>query len=229
MTTSRYRVFIGSIGFVLVFCWLGAVQAWAQLVVGPLDYRDYDLYDLGISNPGALAYAPESNLFFIVYAGNAGNADHVKRSVGPRIFTVSPEEIFVDVFDLDLFGLDIGAFDMSQMPPVNIAYDSRAARLLLYFPALPEVIALQVEPNGSIGGTGNLARYPVAGLGITDARGMVIDNLTGSLYILDNATHEVIRTQPDATGAYGTLDQAATGVVRIHLGLPTTASLRGLA
>jgi hypothetical protein len=230
MTTSRYRVFIGSIGFVLVFCWLGAVQAWAQFVVGPLDYRDYDLYDMGISNPGALAYAPESNVFFVVYAGNyAGDAEHAKRSVGPRIFTVMPNEVFVDVFDLDLFGLDIGAFDMSQMPPINIAYDSRAARLLLYFPGLPEVIALQVEPNGSIGGTGNLTRYPVAGLGITDARGMVIDDLTGSLYILDNATHEVISTQPDAMGAYGTQDQAANGVVRIQLALPTTASLRGLA
>lgn len=195
---------------VCALLWIGAAQASAQVRVGTLDFRDHDLDDMGIANPAGITYAPDSGFLFIGYAG----ADSPT-----RIFTITPNEVFIDVFDLS------GA----SFTPDNIAYDPGSARLLLYDAAAQQLVVLETEPGGQIDSAAEAVRYDMRGLGALDAQGMVVSPSAARLFILDSTAGELIQIEADAAGNYAVAGAEAAHVSRIPLDVPAAALLRGLA
>lgn len=181
----------------------------AQIRVGPLDYRDYDLDDMGISNPDAITYIPDSDLFYVTQAA----------AYAPlRTYVVTSHEEFLDVYDLDL-----------EVPAASIAYDVHTERLLIYDQSTQELVALKTDDKGMLDDAAGISRYPVPSFEVQKDAGMVVSTVTAYLYILDAASRSVVRVIADANGNYVATTSDDTKLSRIQLEVPSSALLRGLA
>src|SRR5688572_3017756 len=124
MNGCHHRKLSTATGVAIVLACLWTFHASAQVSVGTLDHRDYDLDDMGISNPGAITYAAGSGFFYILQATEEASF---------RIFVVTPHETLVDTFE-------VGTRAISTS---NIAFDNHTSRLLIYDPATQQLLALE--------------------------------------------------------------------------------------
>jgi hypothetical protein len=204
-------------GMALLCSCLWFAPLYAQIRIGPLDYRDYDLDDLEIAHPGAIAYAPQSDLFFIA---------RINSHEEIRVYTVTPRELWLDTFDVDRLVIE----DAGGATALQLAYDAQEARLLIFDPAAAQIIALATGEDGLIDRSVPAERYEIAGLAGIDVRGMVVgaaDSNQETITILDRAAGEVLHLSPDDAGYYDV--GASERVQRISLATPKRAQLRGLA
>lgn len=194
---------------VLALSLLGSTQVFAQVSIGTLDYRDYDIDDMGLSAPEGIAYDPAKNIFHTIQTDSEGPS---------RIISVAPYEAFIDAVTLD----------MAFTSP-NVAFDRNTARLLIYDVATRQLIALSTEGNGALGDANTSVRYDLSGANAQAARGMVVDATTNTLYILDSGTREIIRVQANAAGNFEASSANRANVTRTQLNIANATSLQGLA
>ena len=178
--------------------------ASADVVLGALDYRDYDLRDMGLAAPEGVAYASDANVFIIVQSDGSSPS---------LISTITPYDDLIDSIQLD----------SSLSAPINVAYDSASGRIWLYDSATGELIALELAPSRSVEDAQG-ARFQAAGLALANPQGMAVDAASRRLYVLDAATNELVEVSADAAGNFG-----ADVVTRTGLSVPNSAVLRGLA
>jgi len=182
--------------------------AAVEVVLGNLDYRDYELDRMGLEAPEGVAYAPDANVFVIIESDRSG---------GTVLSTVTPYE---DPIDSILLEKPVAA-------PINVAYDSASGRVLLLDSASSELIALKLEANRSVEDAEG-TRFPIAGLSLVNPQGMAVDAASSRLFILDAAAKQLIAIGANAAGNFEATAPNPGNVERIDLNVPADAVLRGL-
>ena len=107
--------------------------------------------------------------------------------------------------------------------PVNMAFDNKANRLLVYQPSSVLLLDIAADSFGVLQ-PGTLTSISASSFGITDAKGMTVDPATGDLYILDASGPRIVRIVPDPT--LGFSQPTVSSISLAGLGLGT---VRGLA
>lgn len=174
--------------------------------------RTLDSGDMGLERPVGLAYAQGPDRLYVVEAPGETPVD---------VVAVTAQEERIESVRVAV----------SQMDPLNVAYDPVGERLLLLDSASDEIVAVAVAEDGTLQpDPASAARYPIGALDLREPRGMAVDPRDGALYILDAALSDVVRLAP---GAGGDLDAAsavdAGRVSRVDLSSAGLYDLRGLA
>ncbi len=182
--------------------------AAVEVVLGNLDYRDYELARMGLEAPEGVVYAPDANVFVIVESDEAG------RTV---LSTVTPYE---DLIDSVLLEKPVAS-------PINVAYDSASGRVWLLDSMSSELIALQLEANRSVEDAEG-ARFQVSGLSLVNPQGMAVDAASRRLFILDATAKQLVAVRANAAGNFEATASNPGNVERIDLNVPADAVLRGL-
>ena len=174
--------------------------------------RDLETNDLGILNPAGLAFSLEANGFFVVEAHSTGQV---------RIVTMAPHK--------EVLGLT--SLDVSNLDPINIAFDGLSNRLFLFDTGTHELVAIEAGPDGYLAPSPEaITRYQIAQLDLQTARGMAFDVTDGSLFILDSSALEIVRVELNGRGGFdgpAALEQGR--VSRIDLKRAGLVDPRGLA
>jgi hypothetical protein len=161
-----------------------------------------------------LAYSPAGG-FFLALAGDSAE----QPGGGPVNLTmISPFEELV------------GSASLPVIPkPINLAFDSKANRLILFDTAAQELIAIQVGPDGYLN-PADRDHFEAGRFGVQDPLGMAIDPLSGALFILEGAEAQILRIEPDDQGGFeGAATLAGGRVSRIDLSELGLGALQGLA
>jgi hypothetical protein len=164
------------------------------------EVRAIDTNDLGLFNPAGLAFSFDANLFYILEAHSTTQAN---------IATMTPFEELVAV----------DSVDVSLINPINLAFDDLFNRLLLFDTAAGEMVEIKAGPDGHLNPSpGTITRYPVGQLGLQEPGGMAVNPANGHLFILDKATLQVVRIEPEPDGTFdgaviSEIDLMPTGLV----------------
>gem|GEM_PF-1206202 len=147
--------------------------------------RRLEVSDLGILNPAGLAFSPSANAFHIIEAGGQVPGAFT------NIVKVTPTA--------RLSGMArIGA---TIMDPVNMAFDGRFQRLLIYQAESKQLIEVREDVGGNLD-PATLVRHDAKHFGLENAQGMTIDQESGHLFILDGADLRIVRIEPEADGSF---------------------------
>jgi hypothetical protein len=112
-----------------------------------------------------------------------------------------------------------------MMDPINLTFDNRFKRLLLYDTASSELIGIKAGPDGHLDPSSEaISRYQVRQFGLREPRGMTVDPVNGHLYILDSATRQIVLIKPETAGTF-----ARAVISRIDLTPAALVNPRGLA
>ena len=171
--------------------------------------RLIDLAELGIREPSGLAFAPQSQIFFIftakpVNGASGGQANLFMIMAGRN--KVYPEQIPVDTAD-----------------PINITYDDHADRLLIWETATQALVQITVKSDGSLD-MASLTRISGQPFGLQQPQGMAIDPATGHLFILDKVGPRLVRLEPGPNNSL-----AAATISTVDLSQAGLSDVSGLA
>jgi len=176
--------------------------------------RPMHTFKLGIGRPSGLTYFPGAGIFLILKTPDA-----------------DPEGV-----DADMVGMmtsleeSAGSFRLpvSIPDPMNVAFDGRFNRLLLLDASSRQLLEI---PTGSSGvlDVSAARRYEVPQFAPLAARGMTVDPVSGSLFILDGRTQRVIRISPDSLQGDASAALRYGRVSDIPLPQLDRADLRGIA
>ena len=160
-----------------------------------------------LTQPIGLAFSPLADAFYLVENG-----------------ATEGESVTTTIRTLTSYGEGLGSItlDIPRSQPLNMTYDSRWNRLLLWDAQNQELLSV-AEQAGGILDPATLTRHPAAHWGVQQATGMTFDGTHGHLYLLDGAGPRLLRVEPAADG---NLDSAT--VTPLELAAPLTQS-RGLA
>ena len=105
--------------------------------------------------------------------------------------------------------------------PINMAFDFAANRLLIIEPDSDELIVI---PSGADGvpQSGAVVRVDAQYFGLVDPKGMAVDPVNGTLYVLDAAGPRILRVQPNSGFENATVSE-------ISLWASGLGTLRGIA
>ena len=142
--------------------------------------REFEMPELGVSNPAGLIYSPAANALLVAPA--AGSNDL-------RVISFAP----------DLTGSLTLA---TQLAPLNMVFDNRAKSLLSWDASTEELIEIEADEDGLPKLAAEaVRRFNGADFGIDTAAGMTVDPATGHLYVLvipdQQAVPRIVRIAPD--------------------------------
>jgi hypothetical protein len=193
------------VALISLWLWADSSATFAQNeLVYFIQVRAIDTNDFGVLNPTGLAYSFKADLFYILEASSTTQA---------TIATMTPFE--------DLVASDV--VDVALINPINLAFDDKFNRLLLFDSGSSELVEVKAGQDGFLEPT-VIIRHPFGQLGLQEPRGMVVNKADGHLFILDSAALQIVRLEPEADG---TFDQAV--VSQIDLASIGLVQPRGLA
>ena len=139
--------------------------------------------DLGITHPAGLAFSSEAEELLVVEAR------------GP---TQRPAPVF-DIIRVTLVEDRVGSVRIaaSMTDPINMAFDSKAQRLLFLRSAQSNLFEVRVGSDGNLDPT-TLRPYNARRFGLEEPQGLTVDPASGDLFILDGAGPRLVRIAPDA-------------------------------
>ena len=169
--------------------------------------RSIETDELDIPNPADLSFSFRANTFHVL------TGVELARPSLADIFLLTPTE--------DLVGSVRIATEIKGQ--INMAFDNKANRLLLFNSAAKRLIELMVGPDGNMDPSA-LTYHKVRHFGIQNPRGMTVDQESGHLFILDATGPRLVRVEPEPDGGF---DNAL--ISQIDLQLTDLVDLRGLA
>lgn len=169
------------LGLIVVIGFACGQAAWAR---GKSDsvrlVRVIETAPLGHPEPVGLAFSPQADSFLLL--GSPGES----RPLFSDIVNISHRERFAG-------SARIGA---AISAPLNVAFDGKADRLLIFEPGRDTLIAVAAGTDGFPGPDG-MTQIDAGHFGIWDPRGMTVDPLSGHLFILDGLGARIVRIEPD--------------------------------
>ncbi len=160
-----------------------------------------------IPNPAGLAFSPRARKFFIVDA--------------PK--SALPSAKIFDIMMMTSSGDLVSSVRTQITDPVNIAFDSKANRLLIYQPAVHKLIAVKAMADGNLD-PAKVTSFDARKFGLRRPNGMTIDPSSGGLFILDSAVPEIIHVTPNADQGFD--DASISYVCLEQIGI---SDIRGIA
>jgi hypothetical protein len=192
--------------------WNSASRAQAE----PAHLRLVRVFDLDFPMPHAagLAFSPTAEAFLAL----ANSVDRQNPGETSRLTLVTPFEDFTGAEDLPAIS-----------SPINLAFDSKADRLLLFDLPNQELIAIEADPAGYLEAS-KVTRFAAQAYGVQNPQGMAVDPASGALYILNGSGSRITRIQPDPSAGFDGAAALAEGrITQIDLDTPGLGELRGLA
>jgi uncharacterized protein YjiK len=177
--------------------------------------RDVELRDPALSHPAGLAYSAGAQRLFVIEARRGP----MSRPGKDRIVSISP------------FGRPLGSvtLPLATGSPINLAFDARGGRLVLFDAVAAELITLPLGADG-LPNPARLARSDASALGILDAQGLTVDPDTGAVLVLDTRSRRVAILHPGARLDLDSRAAARSGRVSfVELRAVGPAAVRGLA
>ncbi|UJS17545.1 MAG: hypothetical protein L3J17_00405 [Candidatus Jettenia sp.] len=157
-----------------------------------------------IPNPAGLAFSPRARTFIIVDAPKPASPS---AKIFDNMMMTSPGDLASSV-------------RARITDPINIAFDSKANRLLIYQPAVHKLIAVKATADGNLD-PAKITSFDARKFGLRRPYGMATDPVSGDLFILDSAVPEVIHVTPntdqdfdDASISYVCLEQIGISDIR---------------
>ncbi|MCC6166183.1 MAG: DNRLRE domain-containing protein [Caldilineaceae bacterium] len=174
-----------------------AVINWVRVV---------DLDEGVLRSPLGLAYSPYVDAFYLVEKGAAEG-----------------ETGATTISTLTAYGQRLGSVTLAVPPThsLNLTYDSRWRRLLLWDASRNELLSVGERTDGALD-PGSLMRYPAAAWGVQQAVGMAFDIAQGHLYLLDGVGPRLLRIEPAGDGGLA-------GAAVTALALPAFPQVQGMA
>ncbi len=171
--------------------------------------RSIETDDLGILNPTGLSFSIRANTF------------HVLAGRGPTQPPPPVADIFLLTPNDDLAGSVSIAAKIEE--PINMAFDYKVNRLLIFKSAGKRLIEVMVGPDGNLNPS-TLTHHKAHHFGLQNPRGMTVDPASGHLFILDATGPRLVRVEPDPDGGF---DNAL--ISQVDLQLTGLLDPRGLA
>jgi hypothetical protein len=203
---------LGALIFVCAFAMSSTIQAQDD----PPYIEEVRIFDPDFTMPHAtgLAFSPEANLFLILAEQS----------------TVQPGGESANLMMISPFEELMGSANLPKIVnPINMAFDSKANRLLLFDTACQELIAIKVDSDGYVDPAA-ISHFEARQFGVQNPQGMAVDPASGALFILSEANSQIVRIEPDAQGSFDGVAALAEGrISQIDLGRLGLGSSRGLA
>jgi hypothetical protein len=136
---------------------------------------------LGHPNPVGLAFSTQADSFLLLAAPGGS------RPPFSDIVSISHRERFAGS----------ARFGAALSAPLNMAFDGKANRLLVFEPGRDELIAVAAGADG-FPGPARMTRIDAGHFGVWDPRGMTVDPLSGHLFMLDGLGARIVRIAPDS-------------------------------
>jgi uncharacterized repeat protein (TIGR01451 family) len=166
--------------------------------------------ELGVANPAGLAFSPAGDVFYVV------GARQPERSPA----SLSDVAVVATSMKDQLGRVSL----LAAIPdPINMAFDSKANRLLLFQPATLEFVEMVVGPGGQLDATTPIF-HDARRFRLQDPQGMAIDPSSGRIFLLDNTGPRIVRIDPYVDAGF-----ANAVVTRVDLAPADLSDLRGLA
>jgi hypothetical protein len=205
----RSGLFI-SVSLTLVFVHITSSQSLTQDDLSYAEVRQVlEADQLQVAQPGGLAYVKAREAFIVAEAASSSAAQDVLTFYDPS----------TNVSQL----LD-GGPEIAQ--PINMTYDTSHERLLVLNASTHELTSANLDADQAR--VSVVTSYNLASFNLQQPSGMSVDPETGTLYILDSATAQVIRVKADGTGGFESSAVEENGS-EINLDALATSALRGLA
>jgi hypothetical protein len=208
----RFLAMLGALFFVCAFARSSTTQAQDD----PPYIGEVRIFDPDFTMPHAagLAFSPVANIFLMM-------ADHS---------TVQPGGEPANLTMISPFEELMGSANLPAIAnPINIAFDSKTNRLLLFDTAAQELIAIEADPDGLVDPAA-INRFEAQQFGVQNPQGMAVDPVSGALFILSAAHSQIVWIKPDAQGSFEGASALANGrISQIDLSGLGPGSLRGLA
>ncbi len=162
--------------------------------------------EVGIPNPAGLAFSPRAGTLLVV-----------QRPIpGP------PPGPVTDIELITLAEQRAGTVRIAAgvTDPVNMAFDSKANRLLIFQAPTNQLIEILARPDGSLDPQ-TLTRINAGHFGLQNPQGLTVDPASGHLLILDTAGPRIVRVEPDALQGFASplisdIDLAQTGLLNLR-------------
>jgi uncharacterized protein YjiK len=177
-------------------------EGWARVV------RVMEPKELGLSTPAGLAFSPASGLFLV---GNRSPGGHLDSPTEIELITVRGHRAATVRIEAGL------------PEPANMAFDTRANRLLILQGTRGHLLEVPATLDGSLD-IEAMRVIRVQSFGLRDPRGLTVDPASGVLYALDADGPHLVRIEPDPRRGL-----ESPSVLRIDLALSRATSLHGLA
>jgi hypothetical protein len=179
--------------------------------IGPVRIFDPDFT---MPHAAGLAFSPAANIFLVL----AGNGTDQPGRVSTNLTMVSP------------FDERIGSTNLPTIPnPINMAFDVKGNRLLLFDTAGQELIMIEADPDGYVDPAA-VSGFEAQQFGVRNPQGMAVDPVSGVLFILSGADSGIVCIKPNAQGGFDGAAALAEGrVSQIDLSGLDLSELQGLA
>jgi DNA-binding beta-propeller fold protein YncE len=197
-------------GLIYLFSFRGTTAILAQ-TGNPFvrQVRALEADETGISNPVGLAFSPEAKAFYVVEGRGPGQAPPAN----------------TDLIKLSLAGDRAGSTRIAAaiQDPINMAYDSRFKRVLIYQTPAHRLLEVLADGNGKLDPSkmiGHDMRY----LNLQNPQGLTVDPVSGDIFILDSGGPQLVHIGPEADGGIDQAEQVVEDLSETDLVNP-----RGLA
>ncbi|MBP1703981.1 MAG: toxin, partial [Chloroflexi bacterium] len=205
------KIYTGVLILSLIFLLFGGEVNTPALSQSPSGYirlvRSMAFDETGVSNPVGIAFSIQADNFHVV--GMQGQNL-------PASLAITQMDRFAGQSDTDLI-------TASAVEPINLAFDNKAGRLLIYQNATNTLVEVKQDSEGNLLPP-SLTTHEVQQFGVQSPQGMSVDSQSGDLFILDTVGPQIVHVSP---GADGTFSGAA--VSSVDLGSVGGSNLRGVA
>jgi hypothetical protein len=171
--------------------------------------------DFANPSPAGLAFSPGANVFLVLKARQ----------------TAQPAPDTSDLMMITPLEEQAGSVNVAAAiaDSINVAFDSKANRLLLLDAAANELIEVKARPTGYLDPAA-LTRFGVQPFGLQHPQGMTLDPASGRLFILDSAASRIVRIRPGSDKGFAGEAALREGRVSwVDLRQIGRADLRGIA
>jgi hypothetical protein len=204
----NYLAVLGALFLVCLFPGYSNAQAPGD----PPYIGEVRIFDPEFTLPHAagLAFSPVADAFLLL--------DDQPGGVSDNLTMISPFEELIGSANLPAIA-----------SPINVAFDSKANRLLLLDTASQELIAIEAGSDGYVDPAA-VSRFEVQQFGVQNPQGMAVDPADGTLFILSVTNSQIVRIKPDAQGSFdGAAALAENRISQVDLSKLNLGALRGLA
>ncbi|MGB5212404.1 MAG: hypothetical protein WBN88_02000, partial [Anderseniella sp.] len=168
--------------------------------------RAMEADETGLSNPAGLAFSSRADAFHVLEGREQGQ----------------PPPAQTDIIKLTFFADRVGSARIAAAikNPINMAFDNKANRLLIFQSVPNKLIEVLERPDGNLGPT-TLISHDARHIGLQNPQGMTVDPASGHLLILDNAALQIVRIAPEPDGSFDNdgislVDLQPTGLIDVR-------------
>src|SRR3990172_8646307 len=149
--------------------------------------RVIETSDIGIAHPAGLVFSSRAKAFYVVEARGQGQ----------------PSPADMDIIKLTPFGDRAGSARLAEAirDPINVAFDGRFNRLLIFDSLANRLIEVRERPDGNLD-PGTRMRHDARHFGVQNPQGMTVDPVSGHLFILDAVGPRLVRVEPEPDGSF---------------------------